>query len=68
VEEKGDGLTFCGLLGMQIEELGEAVEQTQGEFDELVASIQTYLDRWLPRLNDLIAKISERFTAALDRE
>jgi len=56
------------LAFLKIVELGEEVERKQAKFDELGSNIQKHLDRWLPRLNELIAQISERFTAALERE
>ena len=63
------GRVVADLLAfLKIVELGEEVERKQAKFDELGSNIQKHLDRWLPRLNELIAQISERFTAALERE
>ncbi len=52
----------------EIAELTEEVERNREKYDELLESVRAHLDKWLPRLNVLIGQISERFTAALERE
>lgn len=52
----------------EIEDLEAEVESGQASYDQGVAKRNEVLGRWLPRLENLIEAISERFTAALERE